>query len=158
MGNGVKVTVRGMRGYKPQSIFRLFDDGIRKRLPAKIAESYKALVINNIDNNTFGFQLSFDWVKRKERLGADTRPFIMYGHYRNNITAMVDDGHLVVGFKKKVMHPRAKVPMGELAMRLEYGDLSRGLPARPLWRKSFQQFQERLKRDGAGIFRDSVKL
>ena len=156
MGQGVKVSIKGRKGYKPQQLFKLIEDGIRKRLPARMADTYRDTVVGNINNNKFGFQLSFDWVQRKERGGYDTRPYIMTGFYRDNITALSEDGHLVVGFKKKLMHPRAKMPVGQLALVLEYGDLARGLPARPLWRKSFIQFQQRLKREGAAMFKSTV--
>jgi len=40
-----------------------------------------------------------------------------------------------------IVHPSAGVTVGKLARLLEYGNLSKGLPARPLWRRTTEQFQ-----------------
>lgn len=136
-----RVSIKNVRGdYKPFSLFQYFDDGIRKRLPRGLAKDFKEELIRNIDNNTFGFQLSERWVNYKRRIGADTKPFVMFGHYKNAISIITSDGHLSVGFKKTAMHPRAKMSMGKLAIQLEYGDLAKNIPARPLWRKTSQKY------------------
>lgn len=141
-----KTTVKSGKGISGVNLFRFFDDGIRKRLPAMVAKDFYDRIISNIDNNSFGFTLSNDWVKDKERRGKDTRPFIEYGTYRSAITIKTVKGHLTVGFIRLV-HPRAGVTVGQLANRLEYGDAARGLPARPLWRRTVEQFQKGLKKD-----------
>ena len=148
-----KVSIRNIRGqYAPLNIFKFFDDGIRKRLPKGVAEEFKGEILKNIETNRFGFVLSRDWENYKRSIGADSRPFIMFNHYKKAIEIITSDGHLSVGFKKTSVHPRAKISMGRLAVRLEYGDLSRGVPARPLWRWTAEKFfKERKERLGTLI-------
>ena len=133
----IKVDIKNIEGkYKFINLFQYFDNGLRKRLPKGIADEFKKQLIQNIDNNRFNFQLSRSWERYKTSIGADTRPFIMFGYYKNAIEVVVADGHLSVGFRSTVMHPRAKVSMGKLAVLLEYGDPTKGIPARPLWRNT----------------------
>jgi hypothetical protein len=81
----------------------------------------------------------------------------MFNHYKKAIEIITSDGHLSVGFKKTSVHPRAKISMGRLAVRLEYGDLSRGVPARPLWRWTAEKFfKERKERLGT-LIKKSLK-
>lgn len=135
------LSIRNMNGdYKPLNLFQFFDNGVRKRLPRRLAHEFKDEVIKNINQNTFGFQLSRRWLRYKELAGADHRPYIMFKHYRDAISIITVDGHLSVGFKKSEMHPRARMSMGQLAMKLEYGDALNGIPARPIWRKSAEKF------------------
>jgi len=141
MAKNVDVTIRNIRGgYGAINLFRFFDDGIRKRLPKGLAEDFKKELIKNIDKNTFGFELSPRWVNFKRRVGADTRPFLMFKHYKNAISIVTSKGHLSVGFKRTARHPRAKISMGALALQLEYGDLAKNIPARPLWRKTTEKY------------------
>lgn len=141
MGKDVGVTIRNIHGdYGAINLFKFFDDGIRKRLPKNLAKDFKRELIHNIDKNTFGFELSPRWVAFKRRVGADTRPFLMFKHYKNAISIVTDKGHLSVGFKKTARHPRAKISMGELAVQLEYGDLAKNIPARPLWRNTAEKY------------------
>lgn len=137
----VSYRIRNIRGnYQPMSLFQFFDDGIRKRLPKLVAEDFKEEILQNINNNTFGFVLSKRWLRYKEFRGADSRPYIMFKHYKNAISVVTTDGHLAVGFKRSAMHPRAGISMGKLAIMLEYGDALKGIPARPIWRKTAQKF------------------
>ena len=137
----VDYKIRNIRGEaKPLNIWQFFNDGIRKRLPNKIAQEFRDFIIANIDSNKYGFHLSKNWQNYKARIGADARPFIMFGHYKSSITIITSEGRLAVGFKKSTMHPRAKISVGKLAVRLEYGDLAKGIPARPLWRNSASDF------------------
>lgn len=144
MAKAVKVTVRNIYG-KPEGldIFKYFDDGVRKRLPKMVAKELLDELIKNIDENKFNFELSRKWTSYKKRVGADDRPFVMFGYYKNAIQVITRDGHLSVGFKSSSIHPRAKVSMSLLARQLEFGDLARGLPARPLWRFTMEEFLTR---------------
>lgn len=140
-GAVVDYTIKNIRGEnKPLDIWQFFNDGIRKRLPKLVAQEFHQFILANIESNKYGFRLSPNWVNYKKRIGASTKPFIMYGHYKDSITVLTSEGHLAVGFKKSTLHPRAKVSMGKLAVRLEYGDLAKGVPARPLWRNSAADF------------------
>ena len=145
LGMKMKVTVKRRQGIVGTDLFRFFDNGIRKRLPKLVAREYYDTIIKNINENTFNFVLSEAWVKSKKRRGADTRPFIEFGAYKDAITIKTRDGHLSVGFKQ-AQHPRAKMTVGRLALILEYGDLARNIPARPLWRRTTEEFQRNLRR------------
>ncbi len=137
----IKVTLKNVRGgNSPINLFNYFDDGIRKRLPKLLAEEFYRVIIENIDSNKFNFTLAPAWLAEKARLGADSRPFIMFGYYKKAITIVTEHGHLAVGFGKMVKHPRAGVRMVDLALKLEFGDPAKGLPARPLWRRSAEDF------------------
>ena len=158
MNPKVTYQIKNFRGeYQPMNLFQFFDDGIRKRLPKYVAQDFKDEIVKNIDTNAFGFTLSRRWQDYKRRIGADSRPFVMFGHYKKAITIYTDKGHLAVGFKKSIMHPRAKVSIGKLAIQLEYGEAAKGIPARPLWRKTAQKFfREKRKEMGLNI-RKSLK-
>lgn len=137
----VDVSIRNIRGeFKPLNIFQYFDDGIRQRLPKNIAKELLNTLHKNIDRNRYRFELSEDWVKYKKRVGAEDKPFVMFGHYKRAIQIVTDKGHLSIGFKKSTIHPRARIPMSKLAVALEFGDLARGRPARPLWRNTMRDF------------------
>lgn len=158
MNSRISYKIKNIYGeYKPMDIFQFFDNGIRKRLPKGIAKEFYDEVIHNIDNNTFGFTLSKRWQDYKRSIGADDRPYVMFGHYKNAISIITSNGHLSVGFKKTTMHPRAKISMGRLAVRLEYGDIESGIPARPLWRKTSERFFRERKRQIGEILKKSLK-
>lgn len=153
-----KVTIRNIRGeYIPLNIFKFFDDGIRRRLPKGVAKEFKSELLHNIDTNKFGFTLSSEWENYKRSIGADDRPFMMFNSYKKAIEIITSDGHLTVGFKKTSVHPRAKMSMGRLAIRLEYGDLDKGLPARPLWRWTAQRFFSERKERVGSLIKKSLK-
>lgn len=155
-----KVTykIKNIRGGNTRmNLFQFFNDGIRKRLPKMVAEDFKKEIVKNIDNNTFNFQLSRRWVDYKRRIGADTRPFVMFGHYKNAITIVTSDGHLAVGFRRTSMHPRARVSIGKLAIQLEYGDATKGIPARPLWRRTAQKFFRERRDHTMDLIKESLK-
>jgi hypothetical protein len=136
----MKVTVKKRKGLTGVNLFRFFDNGIRKRLPKGLADEFHQLLLKNIDENSFQFVLTPKWVADKQRRGADKRPFIEYGTYKQAIRVVSKDGHLSVGFIR-VLHPRAKMTVAKLARLLEFGDLARNIPARPLWRNTTRQFQ-----------------
>lgn len=143
----VEVTIKNIYGeFKPLNIFQYFDDGIRKRMPKNLANEVKSQLIQNIHINRYNFELSKDWQEYKKRVGADSRPFMMFSHYVNAIKVVTSDGHLSVGFPKSVIHPRAGIKISKLAVALEYGDVARGRPARPLWRNTLRDtMRERAK-------------
>lgn len=149
LGMKMKVVTKKRNGIVGTDLFRFFDDGIRKKLPKMLARQYYDLLIKNIDENSFNFVLSEDWVKSKRRRGADERPFIEFGTYKAAITIKTRDGHLSVGFMR-VTHPRAKMTVGKLARILEFGDLAKNIPARPLWRRTTEQFQREVVRRNMG--------
>lgn len=136
----VNVDIKKYGKYSPQDLFGMINDGLKKRLPKLLADKYYKQIISNIDQNRYGFHLSSAWLKIKEVNGWDSRPFIAEGYYRDNIEIFTKDGHLTVGFKEGKTHPRSGITYGELALLLEYGRLDKGLPARPLWRNTIEEF------------------
>ena len=157
METSVVVSIKNIKGeFKPLNLFQYFDDGIRKRLPKNLAKEVYEQLIRNIETNRYKFQLSKDWVDHKKQVGAEEKPFMMFGYYKNAIQIITSDGHLSIGFKKTTIHPRAKIPISNLAVALEFGDLAKGRPARPLWRNTMDDFA---KEKGLvnEIFRKSIE-
>lgn len=154
----IEVSIRNIQGgYTPLDLFKFFDDGIRKRLPRLFAQELYDTLIENIETNKFNFHLATSWINYKRSIGADERPFIMFDYYKKAISIFTQDGHLTVGFKRSVQHPRAQKPMGELAVYLEYGDLARSVPARPLWRWTVKQLFEDKKERMAALARQALR-
>lgn len=104
-----------------------------ERLGEDIAEEFKVTVIENIEENKYGFELSESTVRRK---GSDT-PLIdthqlVDAIYREGTTVSVEDS------------PRDDSPLSnkELAIVHEYGVKDHNIPARPVWRNTFRDFEE----------------
>jgi len=138
-----RMTVNKVGKYKPFIFFELFKNTMRQRLPKFAAEKFKGLLLDNIDSNKFGFKLSDRWLAYKKLRGWDQRPFIAEGHYVDAISVFHYNGHLTIGFKKSTRHPRSKMMMYEVAQILEFGRLDQGIPARPLWRYTAEEFFKR---------------
>lgn len=103
-----------------------------ERLGEDIAEEFKETIIENIEENTYGFELAESTVERK---GSDT-PLIdthelVDSIYREGTTVSVDDT------------PRDKGSLTnlELAIVQEYGTKDLHVPARPVWRNTFRDFK-----------------
>lgn len=118
-------------GFKKPKVSDFKDD--MQHLGEEIAEEFKETVINNIENNEYGFPLAESTVKRK-----------------GSSTPLIDSGQLVdsiyrEGTSVSVKNtPRDDSPLTnlELAMVQEYGTKDRHIPARPVWRNTFRDFKE----------------
>lgn len=104
-----------------------------QRLGEEIAEEFKETIIDNIENNNYGFSLAEATINRK---GSDT-PLVdthqlVDSIYREGTTVSVEDTS------------RDDSPLSnlELAITLEYGTKDKHIPARPVWRKTFSDFKE----------------
>lgn len=104
-----------------------------KRLGEEIAEDFKDKVIENIEDNTYGFTIKEETARRK---GSDT-PLIdthqlVDAIYREGTTVSVEDSS------------RGDSPLTnlQLAMVHEYGVKDKGIPARPVWRNTYADFRE----------------
>lgn len=102
-------------------------------LGEQIADGFKDKVIDNIETNAYGFSLKEETVKRK---GSDL-PLVDTGElvgsiYRDGTTVSVEDS------------PRKDSPLTnkELAIVHEYGTKDKHIPARPVWRNTFEDYQE----------------
>ncbi len=142
----VGIKVKG--DYNPVDLFNNLNQlAEMKRLPNRLAEAFRAMLVQNIKNNIYNFELSQAWVKIKQQKGWDTRPFMAEGHYLNNLQIFTRDGHLTVGFRKTARHPRSGLTYGEIALLLEYGRMDKGIISRPLWRNTMKDFFRTIKKD-----------
>ena len=144
---GVNVTIKAKGGRDPFFLFKDFNDLLHKRLPWQLANDFKRQILVNIDTNRFKFQLNPAWQDYKTRIGGDPRPIILFGHYKRGIEVFKEEGKHIIGFRKSLMHPRAGMSMGKLAIMLEYGDADKGRPARPLWRRSAEEYFTQRNKD-----------
>ena len=129
--------------YKPIDFFNITTTTLRKRLPKNSAEAFYNLLIKNILSNKYGFNLTKNWLGTKKRKGWDRRPFIAEGYYIRAIQIFQHEGHLTIGFRKTEKHPRTGIPIGEISKILEYGLAEKGIAARPLWRRTIEEFFRR---------------
>ena len=104
-----------------------------QRLGEDIAEGFKEAVIENIETNKYKFQNSNATLARKN---GDV-PLIdshqmVDAIYREGTTVSVEDT------------PRDDSPLTnkELAIVQEYGTKDRHIPARPVWRNTFNDYKE----------------
>ena len=104
-----------------------------QRLGEDIAEGFKEAVIENIETNKYKFQNSNTTLARKN---GDV-PLIdshqmVDAIYREGTTVSVEDT------------PRDDSPLTnkELAIVQEYGTKDRHIPARPVWRNTFNDYKE----------------
>ena len=156
---GIKLSISdGITGSKGKvNLFQFFNSGIRKKLPKLVADKYLTNILENINTNKYGFELSRSWAAKKRRLGLDDRPFIAYGDYKSNLKVVSAEGHLAVGFPSTKRHPRAGVTYADLALQLEYGDLAKNIPARPLWQRTTEDFLVELRRSMNELLAESLK-
>lgn len=104
-----------------------------QRLGEDIAEEFKETIIENIEENKYGYELEQSTINKK---GSDT-PLVdthqlVDAIYRDETTVSVEDT------------PRDDSPLTnlELAMVQEYGTKDRHIPARPVWRNTFRDFKD----------------
>ncbi len=118
-------------GFKKPKVEDFKED--MKRLGEEIAEDFKDKVIENIEDNTYGFTIKEETARRK---GSDI-PLIdthqlVDAIYREGTTVSVEDSS------------RGDSPLTnlQLAMVHEYGVKDKGIPARPVWRNTYADFKE----------------
>lgn len=118
-------------GYKKPRTEDFLSD--MQRLGEDIAEEFKETIVENIENNEYGYALAQSTIKGK---GSDT-PLVdthqlVDAIYRDGTTVSVEDS------------PRDDSPLSnlELAMVQEYGTKDRHIPARPVWRNTFKDFKD----------------
>ena len=104
-----------------------------QRLGEDIAEEFKEEVIDNIERNKFGYNNAPATIlkKKSDTPLIDTHEMVD-AIYREETTVSVDDT------------PRSDSPLSnlELAIVQEYGTKDKGIPARPVWRNTFEEFRE----------------
>lgn len=118
-------------GFKKPKVDDFLSD--MERLGEDIAEDFKETIVDNIENNEYGFELTESTIAKK---GNDT-PLVdthqlVDAIYRDGTTVSVEDT------------PRDDSPLTnlELAITQEYGTKDRHIPARPVWRNTFRDYKE----------------
>lgn len=122
----------------------------------KAANEFKQYITEKIDEGAtdFGFDPHSDKYKKyKEYVGAPSQFFQFTGTYQRSITIKskrrVGITTYSVGIPWDAPHAEtlpngqtteADISVAEYAQLLEFGSLSRNIPARPLWRESFKKF------------------
>lgn len=119
-----------------------------ERLGEDIAEEFKETIVENIEENKYGFELAESTIAKK---GNDT-PLVdthqlVDAIYRDGTTVSVEDT------------PRDDSPLTnlELAITQEYGTKDKHIPARPVWRNTFRDYKE-IAREKVQDFLDTQKF
>lgn len=103
-----------------------------ERLGEDIAEEFKERVTENIEENYYGFPLAPSTIKAKGHSTPliDTRQLIE-AIYRDGTMVSVDDT------------PRTDSNLTNLSLAIiqEYGTKDKHIPARPVWRNTFEDFR-----------------
>lgn len=134
--------VKPPKGFKVPKIKELKED--MQRLGEDIAEEFKERVIENIEENTYGFVIEESTAKRKDNnLPLIDTHEMVDSIYREGTTVSVEDT------------PRENSPLTnkELAIVHEYGVPDRGIPSRPVWRNTFRDY----KKDATKQVKDFLK-
>lgn len=126
--------LRPPRGFKKPKVSDFQAD--MQRLGEDIAEKFKERVKTNIEENTYNFPLAESTRRRK----GSSIPLIDTGElvdsiYRDGTTVSVADT------------PRddSSLTNLELAIVQEYGTKDKHIPARPVWRNTFNDFRKEAK-------------
>lgn len=123
--------VKPPKGFKVPKIKELKED--MQRLGEDIAEEFKERVIENIEENTYGFVIEESTAIRKgNNLPLIDTHEMVDSIYREGTTVSVEDT------------PRENSPLTnkELAIVHEYGVPDRGIPSRPVWRNTFRDYRK----------------
>lgn len=118
------------KGFKPPRLKDLVAD--MKSLGEEIAEAFKEEVTRNIENNKFGYRNAPGTIQRKKS-GV---PLIDTHEMVDNI---VREGTTVT--VADTPHEGTQLTNKELAIVQEYGTKDRHVPARPVWRRTFEEFR-----------------
>lgn len=131
---GIKIPksrLKPPQGFKVPDVSAFKED--MERLGEDIAEGFKEQVIENIEDNKFGYALAPSTIQKK---GSNT-PLIdthqlVDAIYREETTVSVEDT------------PRSDSSLTnkELAIVQEYGTKDKHIPARPVWRTTFDEYEE----------------
>lgn len=133
-------------GFKKPQVKDFLSD--MQRLGEDIAEEFKDTIVENIENNRYGYELEQSTIDRK---GSDV-PLVdshqlVDAIYREGTTVSVEDS------------ARSDSPLSnlELAIIQEYGTKDRHIPPRPVWRETFRDFKE-VARERVASFLDDPKF
>lgn len=126
-----KAALKSPPGYKRPKTKDFISD--MQRLGEEIAEEFKDKIVENIESNRYGYTLEQSTINKK---GSDI-PLVdshqlVDAIYRDGTTVSVEDS------------PRSDSPLTnlELAIVHEYGVKDKNIPARPVWRETYKDFEE----------------
>lgn len=142
----VKIAARPDKRFKKPKVRWLKED--MQRLGEDIAEEFKETVIDNIETNRYGYDLKQSTIDKK---GSDV-PLV---DSHQLVDAIYRDGTIVsVEDSTRDDSPLSNL---ELAIVHEYGTKDRHIPARPVWRDTFKDFEE-TARERITAFLDDPKF
>ncbi len=137
-------------------------DRLTARHRARLVKSLKLAaeltdrkVTLHLDNQDLPWDpLSPQFLALKERKGFSTDIYTMTSAYRQAIATKVDATRLIsfVGVLRPVPHKKpdgkggATINMVQLGYVLEYGSIAASIPARPLWRPTFEEMKPVVRR------------
>jgi len=154
---GVNVTVKRIGDWaKLHSLVVGLDHTIEvgyQRASKKAAKKYFDLIRQNIRNGggKFRFEpLKQSTIDKKKKAGKPATPFMFYGYYYRAIQMVSKNNNYYVGIKKGSRNPKTKsagssYTIAQYASVLESGSRDGKIPARPLWRKTFNEMGGRKK-------------
>lgn len=114
-----------------------FEEDVQQ-LGENIAEGFKEKLLYNIETNYYGFALAESTIKKK-------------GH----ATPLIDSGEMVdsiyvegtVVSVEDTQRQDSELTNKELAIVHEYGTKDKNIPARPVWRLTFEDYRSEAKED-----------
>lgn len=120
---------------------KISEQNVRKLkadIAQKVAEEYKDTLIKNMRSNKFNFKLAMSTIRKRLAAGKGDTPFIFTEAYINAI--VVKNGVVTV---KRGRH-YSGLTYKELSFILEYGRRDKHIPARPIWRLTLEDMEQRI--------------
>lgn len=142
----VRIATRPDKRFKRLEVKWFKED--MQRLGEEIAEEFKETIVENIETNRYGYELSQSTIDRK---GSDV-PLVdshqlVDAIYRDGTTVSVEDS----------ARDDSSLSNLELAIVQEYGTKDKHIPARPVWRETFKDFKD-VARERISSFLDDPKF
>lgn len=131
----VRIKSRPDRRFKKPNVKDFKSD--MQRVSEDLAEEFKKTIIQNIEQNVYGFRLDDSTIRRKNSdiPLIDTKQMVK-AIYRKGTTVSVKDSP----------HSGSSLTNRELAIVHEYGTKDKGIPSRPVWRNTFRDFKKTAKK------------
>lgn len=125
-----RANLKPPKGFKVPNVQKFKED--IERLGEDIAEGFKEQVIENIEENKFGYTLAPSTIQRK---GSDI-PLI---DTHELVDSIVRDGTTVT--VEDTPHAKSGLTNLQIAIIQEYGTKDLHIPARPVWRSTFREYK-----------------
>jgi len=118
---------------------------LRKRIVQVLASRYYDALKHHLESQDLPLAPLNDWYRQwKEKHGLDSRILIATGELMDNIKIYdIAIGKAFIGIKGGKQH-KGGIDMALLALIHEYGSVERGMPARPLYRLTFEELKSQL--------------